>query len=153
MDQWFESTLCFRKFRNRHSELSDIYWFHSLGVDSIIKTIDGIDDNIRCDTVFSLSFSLDKLPENIGKLRDKLKTYLDRSRLNLLVVCAANLEQYLKDVTYLYLLAKGYRKSWTKLNEIGEAMGSPILDKASLPEPLKYAEKLFNVHYGENLIK
>lgn len=73
---------------------------------------------------------------------------LNRTRLQLLLVCSANLESYLNDITFAYIASKGHTLSPVKLDEIGTALASPILDVASVPRPLAYAEKLFEVALG-----
>lgn len=46
----------------------------------------------------------------------------NRMRLQLLLVCSANLESYLNDSCFAYIASLGYIASPTKLNEIGEAL-------------------------------
>lgn len=60
----------------------------------------------------------------------------------------------MKDITFGYLAVSGYlqpRGSKTellKLTDVGNSLGGPIMSRDSLPEPLKYAEKLFEVDFG-----
>lgn len=151
MSGW-DSTLCFRRFRAKLTELSRVHWTHTLGADVIRNSIAGLPPDARALATMPISFKRNMLPLSVTEMSTWIDEYLGRARLHLLLVCAASLEEYVKDITLVYLLAKGYRKSHTELNAMGVALGSPILSKQSLPEPVKYAEHLFGVTYGSALV-
>jgi len=148
---WFPS-LCFRRFREKHTELSKIYWTHELGVENLKNTLrnSNKDDQV-VNAAGVVAFPIGMFPYTVEQTLGWLEIYLNRARLHLLVICSANLEAYLQDVTALYLLSKGYGINFAELSDVGEALGAPILKKDSLPEPLKYAQKLFDVDYGQHL--
>jgi hypothetical protein len=145
------STIVFRRFRIKHQELSRIYWTHVMGSDAILQLISGKTiTNFAVDSVSS-SFPRNMLPLSIDEMSLWIPDYLNRVRLHLLVVASANLEAYLKNATTIHLCAKGYSESIGKLNDVGKALGAPILDKNTLPDPLKYAQSLFAVNLGTHL--
>lgn len=143
-----ESTISFRRFRSKNSELSRLYWFHSLN------------SEIGLDKAQTLNQSQAIAPQVAAGLTAKMFTMTtaeyvaiseemhNRMRLQLLLICSANLESYLNDIAFAYIASLGHAASPTKLNEIGEALGRPILEVASVPRPLAYAEKLFDVDLG-----
>lgn len=105
------------------------------------------------DTLGS-SFDRKMHPKKVSETIDWIPKYLERNRLHILIITSASLEAYLKDITFNFIASQGYIKvsssnsDLLKLDEIGEALGSPILNKSSIPEPLKFAEKLFDIDYG-----
>lgn len=109
---------------------------------------DFIVDSLGC------SFDRKMHPKKVSETINWIPQYLERNRLHILIITSASLEAYLKDITFNFIASQGYVKApgnnydLLKLNEIGEAMGSPILNKSSIPEPLKFAEKLFEIDYG-----
>ena len=143
-----ESTISFRRFRSKNSELSRLYWFHSLNSEmGLIKaqTLNQ-DQAIAQQVTTGLTAKMFTLTTaEYVAISDEMH---NRMRLQLLLVCSANLESYLNDIAFAYIASLGYIASPTKLNEIGEALGSPILNVASVPRPLAYAEKLFDVDLG-----
>jgi hypothetical protein len=140
-----ESTLCFRRFRKKHTELSRLYWTYALAMEATAKLCaTAKSEDFIVDSV-DATFSRNMLPITVAQFRENAQNILDRSRLHLLVVCAANLEAYLKEVTLIFLIAKGHAASHTSLDQIGTALGRPILERDSLLDPLKYAEALFQV--------
>lgn len=101
----------------------------------------------------TLSFQMKMLPLTAAEYILACDELIDRTRLQLLMVCSANLESYLHDVTFCYLAGLGHSTAPDKLDEIGEALGKPILGFASVPAPLKYAEKLFKVDLSPHRAK
>lgn len=143
------SSVTFRRFRNRHTELGKVHWTHQLGADLITSQLKSeTDDSKMAAATLPASFKSNMLPLSVREMRTWMDDYVARSRLHLLLVCAANLEYYLHEVTVLHLLSMGYRKKDGTLSAVGDALGKPIIGRASLPEPLKYAEEFFGVSYG-----
>ncbi len=154
MSKWIP-TLCFRKFRSKHTELSKLYWTHQLGSDCLSNSLCNANPDEYAVNEVMAKFTVRMLPLKNREIIEWLPTYLERTRLHLLIICAANLEEYLQEIVSFHLLAKGYQSKSDplKLNEVGNAIGAPILKKDSLPEPLKYAQHLLEVDYGTNLDK
>jgi len=103
--------------------------------------------------VIGVSFARAMLPYSVQQFAEATDEMLSRSRIHLLVVCAANLEAYLKEITLVSLISRGHASSHTTLDAVGQALGNPILGRDSLLDPLKYAEKLFEVDLGEPIGK
>lgn len=154
MENGWKSTLSFRRFRRKLNELSMVHWTNQIGADSISKLIDGKDDSAYTVDEIGCSFDRRMFPRSVSETHHWLPVYMERTRLHLLVLTAANLESFLQEVTFVHLAALGYVKrpdtltQPLKLNAVGEAIGKPILGRASLPEPLRYAEQLFGIDYG-----
>lgn len=144
----WEPSLAFRRFRRQHTELSRVYWTLQLGVDSLDYGAATAAPGAAAVATLHGTFGNGMLPMSIAELRAWLSPVMGRSRLHLLVVCAASLEAYLKDITFLHIGAMGHLATGLKLDDVGRALGAPILERDSLPEPLKYAEVLFGVSYG-----
>lgn len=149
----WKPTLCFHRFRNKHTELSKIYWTHRLGEESLQKSFKGVQPNTYAVNAIGKPFKVGMFHYTVEETQEWLSEYLNRARLHLLVICSANLEAYIQDITEIHLIALGYKIDLITLDEIGKAIGSPILKKASLPEPLKYAQELYKVNYGIHLNK
>ncbi|MFZ1794872.1 MAG: hypothetical protein WAU96_15745, partial [Anaerolineae bacterium] len=134
------STLAFKRFRSKHYELSKIYWTHQLGIDCIKNQLQYARPEKFITEILPASFKKGKFPMKHDEMLKWTDDYLARARLHLLVVCAANLESYLKSATNLFILGKGYSKyvktkegERLKINKVGEAIGAPILKRDSLP--------------------
>ena len=143
--------MTFRRFAEKHSELSVIYWTHLIGAQAVSKALDGIPDETFTVDALGVPTKQNQYGFTAKETKDGTEIYLERSRLHLLAICCANLESYLKDVTFFYIAAKGYKEGPGKLSPIGSALGSPILEKSSLPGPLDYAQYLFGVNFGHRL--
>jgi hypothetical protein len=143
------STLCFRLFRKKHTQLSRLYWTYILATETLSKAISGGDPDAFAVDLVGASFKRGMLPEKVGTYSTAIDELISRSRLHLLLVCAANLEVYLKDITFAFLAAKGHSLDHRHLDPIGKALGAPILGRSSLPDPLKYAESLFGISIGK----
>lgn len=153
----WQATLAFRRFRKKIYNLSRTYWTHQMGADVISQQIQHADPNLYVvDYLNCCSFDIKMHPQTIQETIDWLPKYMERARLHILILVSASLEAYLKDITFNFIASKGYiqppksNKELLKINEVGEALGSPILGKSSIPEPLKFAEKLFDINYGNN---
>lgn len=143
-----ESTISFRRFRNKNSELSRLYWFHSLNSEIGLIQAKSLIQKQAIAPQVTTGFTADMFTLTTAEYVAISGEMQNRTRLQLLLVCSANLESYLNDIAFAYIASLGHVASPTKLNEVGEALGRPILDVASVPRPLAYAEKLFDVDLG-----
>jgi hypothetical protein len=151
MKQW-KPSLSFQRFRRKHYELNRLYWTQNISHHALLSTIDNLND---VDVVIEkiMPDVPSKLHRHtVGETKQWSTEYLNRLRLHLLVVCSANLENYLHDITFWHLATAGYYDEKTNcLTAVGKALGQPILGRASLPEPLKYAQHLFGISLGGDL--
>lgn len=153
IESW-TSTLAFRRFRKKLNDLSRVYWTHQIGAETILNQISTANPNDYIVDTLGCSFDRRMHPKKNSETIDWIPQYLERNRLHILIITSAALEAYLKDITFNYIASKGYVRTPSsssdllKLTEVGDAMGSPILNKSSIPEPLKFAEKLFDIDYG-----
>jgi hypothetical protein len=143
-----ESTISFRRFRSKNSELSRLYWFHSLNSEMGLDKAKSLNQSQAIATQVTTGFTAKMFTLTTTEYVAISDEMHNRMRLQLLLVCSANLESYLNDIAFAYIASQGHVASPTKLNEIGEALGRPILEVASVPKPLAYAEKLFDVDLG-----
>lgn len=149
-------TLAFRKFRDKTHELSKIYWVQQLGADCIKDVLR--QKNPTDFTVKELpsSFDFKMYPVEVKHTLDWLPTYMDRNRLYLLVVYTAFLESYLKEITFFHIASQGFLQNPNesrepmKLNPVGKALGTPILERSTVPAMIKYASNLFEINFGKN---
>lgn len=152
----WQTTLAFRRFREKLHDLSRVYWTHELGAEAVKKHLDGVDRTEFTVDVIGCSFDRRMHPQKVSETEGWMPKYLERVRLHGLIITSAILESYIKDITFDHLASIGYLKTpknkneLLKLNDLGEALGSPILSRSSIPEPLKFAEKLFELDYGAN---
>jgi len=144
-----ESTLCFRRFRTKHTELSKLYWFHILNSDISVNHANTLTKSASIASQVNPSFKPGMFPLTVKEYLLIKDQYINRTRMHMLLICSANLETYLNEITFAYLSSKGHITSFIELDEIGKALGAPILGRASIPEPLKYAEKLFDINLGK----
>lgn len=145
------SSLAFRRCRDQLTQLSRLHWTVALGTDAMSARCGTADQSQFAVQTLKGSFSQNMLPLTNAQLLTWLPTALGRARLHLLLGCSALLESYLKDATFLHLAALGHVDGHMTLSPVGAAMGRPILERDSLPEPLKYAEALFGTAYGPHL--
>ncbi len=152
----WRSTLSFRKFREKTHELSKTYWLQQLGADALLQSL--VNKPSSGYTVKELpgSFEFRMYPATVSETMDWIPTYMNRNRLHLLVVYTAFLESYLKSIAFFYVASLGYiinkdsMNETIKLDPIGKAMGSPIIERSTIPDMLKYASNLFGVDFGKN---
>ena len=151
MKNW-KPSLAFKRFRKKHYELNRLYWTQVLSHKALLQALENeAEDRITAE-VLAPDLPSNKHLHTVAQTRHWAKEYLNRSRLHLLVISAANLETYLKEITFWHLYVGGYGvKNEFKLNAMGKAISSPILSRSSLPQPLKYAQALFDIDFGQNL--
>lgn len=82
-----------------------------------------------------------------------LVDYENVIRNSILVLCSGNIEHYLKRSILVFLLNEGHKAPGQefKLNEVGQAIGAPILKKSTIPHQLKYAEALLGIDFRKHL--
>jgi hypothetical protein len=141
-------SISFRRFRTKHIELSEIYWQHVIGAQTLSKQLKGAADADLAINVLGIATTQDQWGFTVKETQDAIANYLDRVRLHLLTICCANLESFFQDACYCYLMASGFKESPGVISISGKALGAPILKRSSLPEPMKYAEHLFQISYG-----
>lgn len=152
----WQTTLSFRKFRQKTHELSKIFWIQQLGVDSITSLTKNLDPNAFIAKELPCSFEFHMYPATIQQTLQWLPNYLERTRLYFLVVYTAFLESYLKEITFIYIASKGYleypsgAQNLLKLSPTGKALGAPVLERSTIPAMLKYASSLFNLDFGKD---
>lgn len=143
-----ESTISFRRFRSKNSELSRLYWFHALNSEIGLEKAQSLKQGEAIAPQITTGLTAKMFALTTAEYIAISAEMHNRMRLQLLLICSANLESYLNDIAFAYIASLGHTSSPIKLNEIGEALGRPILDVASVPRPLAYAEKLFGVDLG-----
>lgn len=140
-----DSTLGFRRFRSKLGELSRLYWFHFINSEAGVAHAKTLNQNEALVPQLTIEFPPSMFSLTASEYVAISDEIINRTRLYLLMVCSANLESYLHEVTFAYLASIGHAVNPTKLDEVGEALGNPILGFSSIPKPLAYAEKLFGV--------
>ncbi|WDF54349.1 hypothetical protein [Mucilaginibacter sp. KACC 22063] len=152
----WETTLSFRKFRQKTSDLSRIYWTQQMSADCLKDLLTGKPATDISTQVIGSSFNWRMHTQTVEETLKWLPTYMERNRLHLLVIYTSFLETYLKEVTFFYIAAQGHvlnpseKNTQLKLTKIGEAISSPILKSSTVPEMLKYAAELFEINFGRN---
>jgi len=142
--------LAFYRFREKHSTLSTTYWTHVVGVEAMRKLF----ANLPSKGIVVKELNIPVRPEAFGfdvkTATYWLEEYMNRCRLHLLAICAANLESFLKESARAHVACLGYVERPGKLTELGNAIGRPIIRQSKIPDMLDYAEHLFNVNYGSS---
>lgn len=146
-------TISFRRFREKHIELSEIYWQHVIGAQAIEKALGLAAKTDLAVTALGIATQQDQWGFTVQDTLAGTARYIDRVRLHLLAICCANLESFLKDACFCHIMSRGFKNAPGELSESGEALGSPILKRSSLPDPMKYAEHLFSVNYDSHIAK
>jgi len=147
-----KNTLSLLRFRNKHSELSRIYWTHVIGAQTVEKHLSGVPDSTLAISALKIPTTQAQYGYNAKDTKDWIADYLGRSRLHILAICSANLEAFLKQITFAYVASLGHKLSPGKLSPVGEALAAPVLEYDSLPVPLEYCQELFQVDFSESLI-
>lgn len=151
--EWAPS-LAFRRFQGKQYELNRLYWTQVISHEALGQILEMKDKATQTLNALNMDIPAMRHFHTVEETKQWAPEYLNRSRLHLLVICAANLESYLKEITFWHLYSNGYKsKNAKKLDAIGNAIGRPILSRSSLPEPLKYAQLLFHLDFGTNLTK
>lgn len=156
INRTWQTTLSFRKFREKTNSLSRLYWTQQLATDSLLEQLNGKDPNAIATEEIACSFEPRMHSKTVEETIDWLPVFMERNRLHLLVIYTAFLETYLKEITFFHVASLGYvtnlaDKSYPiKLTKMGEALASPILKSSTVPEMIKYASELFDISFGRN---
>ncbi|MCB0639935.1 MAG: hypothetical protein KDC54_25110 [Lewinella sp.] len=152
MNTHWKPTLTFTRFRRKHYELNRLYWTQYLGYKALNTALQHLPDSELTITHIAPELPQKQHLHTVAETREWAEEYLSRSRLHLLVICSANLESYLQEITFWHIANLGHLKTGVyQLTSVGKALGNPILGKASLPQPLKYAQDLFQLSFGNDL--
>jgi hypothetical protein len=150
----WRSTIAFRRFRRRLSELSRLQWTSVLGAHYVRREnarISGSEKLTFVDT--TLGFAGNMLPLTRDEMDVWLGQYENEVRNAALVLCSGALEAYLKRAGLLHLLASGYASPTErfKLSEVGHALGAPVVKRSTVPGQLKYVQGLLGVNFNKHL--
>ncbi|WP_160715356.1 hypothetical protein [Chitinophaga solisilvae] len=154
-NQWL-STLAFRNFRDKTSDLSDIYWTQQLGADCLAEVLGTKDPDHFSVNVINSSFKHTMHPQKVSETQTWLPTFMERNRLHILVIYTAFLETYLKEITFYHIASLGHitnnseTEAPLKLKPVGEAIATPILKSSTVPDMIKYASELYEIDFGVN---
>lgn len=140
--------IAFQRFREKHSKLSRMYWTHVVGVEAVKKGLSSLEPSTAVVTGLGINVRVADFGFDAASALGWLDDYLNRCRLHVIAICAANLEAFLKDATKAYVASIGYLERPGRLTKPGEAIGNPILKRSAIPEMLDYAEHLFHVDYS-----
>jgi hypothetical protein len=143
-------SLAFQRFRQKHSKLSTMHWTHVVGVEAIKKAIVGMEPSAVVVKELGINVRVEDFGFDVATANEWSEDYLNRCRLHVLAICAANLEAFLKDAAKAYVASLGYSERPGQLTRPGEAIGKPIINKSTIPEMLDYAEHLFHADYASN---
>jgi hypothetical protein len=147
------STVAFRRFREKHGNLSRIYWTWQLGIDATLKAASsGVSTDFVTDVVRP-KFTRAMLPDTCEEFRNREVNRTGIFRLYLLVICAANLEAYLQDAIRLFVGSNGHAVGPRKLNPVGEAIARPVVQSSTIPDMLDYIESLLNISFGDHRLR
>lgn len=142
------TTIAFRGFKKKTSVLSDMYWTSEAGRQAVRTLLALADPDAKAATELGVLFDARHLNETV---REFLKLSDERAgseRLNLLVMCSANLESFLQDAIEIYVANLGHRNERCRLDVIGEQIAKPVVGRSSIPPMLKYVESLIGVRFG-----
>jgi hypothetical protein len=147
----WRSTLYFRRFREKHTALSQLHWTNELGRYAIRQALLGRNATDYAIDAMGTPFPRGMLPDTVDQMLNALDLRAGNERLNLLVIYAANLEAYLQDVVRLHVSALGHSTGPEVLTPIGKAIAHPVVNKSTLPTMIEYTGYLLDVNYGIHL--
>lgn len=151
------SSFSFKQFRQKTGLLSDAYWTQQILIDSIAEKLKNENQDAKIHDVMNCSFDVRMYPQTVSEFLTALPNFMNQYRLQLLVTYSAHLEMYLKDITFRYLISKGYvenlekPKEILKLNKLGKVIGSPIINNSTIPDMIDYASELFEIDFGSHV--
>ncbi len=124
---WFK-TACFMLFNKHHQEQCRLFWTHQVGRGAMKRhslTLGDLDpiiskgDSVHTDSGFPVEPK--RLPETAKRFRDLLPARAGMDRLNLLVMCSANLEWYLKRAVRLHVWSQPSKRNASGFSKTGKA--------------------------------
>lgn len=148
------SSIAFRKFRRKHSELSKLNWTSMLGSHYIGVKNQSIQSGEKLTIVGQpLPFKGHMMPLTREEMIEWLPDYEFSIRNAILLLCSGNLELYLKRSIKFHLLAQGYALPSKRfdLTEVGHAIGAPVIKKSTINLQLKYIQTLIDVDFSKHL--
>jgi hypothetical protein len=152
--KYWKSTICFRKFRKKLSELSKMHWTSLMGANYISEANSaiGVKDKLAL-TIATLPFQGRMLALDKDEMSEWLKEYENSIRNSILVLRSGNIEFYLKRSILIYLLCNGYAELGDKfkLNSVGEAIGAPVIKKSTIHKQLIYIGKLLDIDFKKHI--
>lgn len=143
----YRSTLAFRRFNEKNTSLNRIYWTGELGRELIRRGPNGVNNDAQAIAVLGVNIEQKKLPETAGELTAVLDERAGVERLHLLIVCAANLESYLQEITKLHVAAIGHCNAPNSLSDVGKALARPVVNSSTLPDMIGYLESLLAISF------
>lgn len=156
INKGWQTTLCFRKFRDKTHDLSRVYWTQQMSADCLRNELNTKKPNDISAKVIPCSFDSKMHNQTVADTLNWIDTYMERNRLHLLVIYTAFLETYLKEISFYHIASLGNvlnpheKTTPIKLTRIGEATSSPIIKSSTVPEMIKYASELFDIDFGLN---
>lgn len=150
----WRSSIAFRKFREKHSELSKLNWTSQLGSHYIAAKNDTLHPGDKLTIIDQpLPFKGHMMPLTKDEMIAWLPNYEYAIRNAILLLCSGNLELYLKRAVRLHLLSTGYATAAKRfdLTEVGTAIGAPVLKKSTIHIQLKYIQNLLGVDFSKHL--
>jgi len=151
---WF-STLCFRLFRKKHTNLSTLYWTGQLGTEAIARLLTGKPaTDLAVAHIPPAAFVATKIDDTVASLTIALNERRGIERLHLLVISSANLESYLQDSIRLHVANQGHHtEKPRKLTPVGDAIARPVVNRSTIPAMLTFIEELLGIKFGIHLAR
>lgn len=147
------STLAFQRFRQKHGNLSRIYWSWQLGLNAVRNLTANAQSSDFVVDVVGTDFKRGMIPDTCQEFEDREDARTGVFRLYLLLICSANLEAYLQDSIRLFVANSGHATGPFKLDAVGEAIARPVLNSSTVPSMLKYIQDLTDITFGEHLTR
>ena len=104
----WQSTLSFRKFRDKTNNLSRLYWTQQMATDCLLEQLNTKNPDAIATEEINCSFEPKMHSQSVRDAIAWLPTFMERNRLHLLVIYTAFLETYLKDITFFYSASLGH---------------------------------------------
>lgn len=145
------TTMVFRRFRDKNTALSRLYWTSEAGRHAIRTVLNGRPNGDLAVQALGVTFDSRHLRESVGEIIERLDERAGSERLHLLVICCANLESFLQDAIELWVAHLGHRSADYRLTAVGKALASPVVDRSTVPDMLEYVEQLLDVRFATHL--
>jgi hypothetical protein len=146
-----ETSISFRRFNRRHASLSSHYWTHVLGTEAIKKNLKGANPTDLAVDALELPMKQQEFGFDVGRTLTSIDDYLNTSRLHILTICLAQLEAFLKEISYCVARIRDPSPRIGGLSPMANAMAKPILGVDSLPGPLDYSESFLDVNLASQV--
>ena len=146
-----KTSVAFRRFNRRHSNLSTHYWTHVLSAKTIEKQLKGHEPKEWAVTALGVSMKEQEYGFNVAMTVSSMDEFMNTTRLHILAICLAQLESFIKDMAYCVARLRDPDPRIGGLSPMAEAMAKPILGVDSLPGPLEYSESFFEVELKDEI--